>query len=206
MLDIQLLRSDLEGAARRLAQRGYTFDTVSFQALEQERKSIQTETQELQSRRNQLSKQIGQMKAKGEDASELMAQVNAQAGELKALELKLADVQARLNEFLLVVPNVPHESVPAGESSEDNAEVRRVGTPRNYDFEVKDHVDIGAGLGLIDFDVAAKIASARFVLMKGPVARLHRAIAQLMLDVHTQEHGYTEVYAPYLVNADSMRG
>ena len=206
MLDIQLLRSDLEGAVRHLAQRGYTFDAPGFQALEQERKTIQTETQELQSRRNQLSKQIGQLKAKGEDAAGLMAQVNAQAGELKALEQKLEAVQGKLNDFLLVVPNVPHESVPPGESADDNAEVRRVGAPRTFDFPAKDHVDIGAGLGLIDFDVAAKIAAARFVVMKGPIARLHRAITQLMLDTHTQEHGYTEVYAPYLVNADSMRG
>lgn len=206
MLDIQLLRSDLEGTARRLAERGFVLDVAAFDALERERKAVQTQTQDLQSRRNQLSKQIGQLKAKGEDASELMAQVNAQADQLKALEQKLSDIQARMNEFLLYVPNVPHSSVPPGESSEDNVEVRKVGTPRTFDFPVKDHVDIGAGLGLIDFDTAAKIAAARFVLMKGPMARLHRAITQLMLDTHTQEHGYTEVYAPYLVNADSMRG
>ena len=206
MLDIQLLRSDLEGTARRLAERGFVLDVAAFDALERERKAVQTQTQDLQSRRNQLSKQIGQLKAKGENASELMAQVNAQADQLKALEQKLSDIQARMNEFLLYVPNVPHSSVPPGESSEDNVEVRKVGTPRTFDFPVKDHVDIGAGLGLIDFDTAAKIAAARFVLMKGPIARLHRAITQLMLDTHTQEHGYTEVYAPYLVNADSMRG
>ena len=206
MLDIQLLRSDLEGTARRLAERGFVLDVAAFDALERERKAVQTQTQDLQSRRNQLSKQIGQLKAKGEDASELMAQVNAEADQLKALEQKLSDIQARMNEFLLYVPNVPHSSVPPGESSEDNVEVRKVGIPRTFDFPVKDHVDIGAGLGLIDFDTAAKIAAARFVLMKGPIARLHRAITQLMLDTHTQEHGYTEVYAPYLVNADSMRG
>ena len=206
MLDIQLLRSDLAGTARRLGQRGYALDVASFEALEHERKAIQTETQELQARRNQLSKQIGQAKAKGEDAAELMAQVNAQADRLKALEQDLANLQAKLNDFLLVVPNAPHASVPPGESADDNAEVRKVGTPRTFDFPVKDHVDIGQRLGGLDFDTAAKIAAARFVVMKGPVARLHRALAQFMLDTHTQEHGYTEVYVPYLVNADSMRG
>jgi seryl-tRNA synthetase len=206
MLDIQLLRNDLDGVAKRLAQRGYALDTGAFQSLEQERKSIQTETQDLQSRRNQLSRQIGQLKGKGEDATELMDQVNAQAGELKALEQKLADVQARLTDFLQVVPNMPHESVPVGKSSDENVEVRKVGTPRTFDFPVKDHVDVGAGLGTLDFDAAVKIAGARFVVMKGPLARLHRAIAQLMLDTHTQEHGYTEVYVPYMVNSASANG
>jgi len=206
MLDIQLLRNDLDAVASRLAQRGYTLDTASFQALEQERKSIQTQTQDLQSRRNQLSRQIGQLKAKGEDATGLMAQVNAQADELKALEQKLADVQARLTEFVQTVPNMPDQSVPVGRSSDDNVEVRKVGTPRTFDFPVKDHVDVGAGLSMLEFDVAAKIAGARFVVMKGPLARLHRAIAQLMLDTHTQEHGYTEVYVPYMVNSDSANG
>jgi seryl-tRNA synthetase len=206
MLDIQLLRNDLDGVARRLAQRGYTFDTAAFQGLEQERKSIQSETQELQARRNQLSKQIGQLKAKGEDATELMSQVNAQASELKALEQKLGDVQMRLTQFLQVIPNAPHESVPSGRTSEENVEVRRVGAPRSFDFPVKDHVDVGAALGMMDFDAASKIAGARFVVMKGPLARLHRAIAQLMLDTHIDEHGYTEVYVPYMVNADAANG
>ncbi len=206
MLDIQLLRSDLEGTAQRLAQRGFVFDTATFESLEHQRKAIQTETQELQSRRNQLSKQVGRLKAKGEDASAVMAEVTAQADRLKALEQELSDLQGKINDFLMFVPNAPHETVPPGESAEDNAEVRKIGTPRTFDFAVKDHVDIGERLGMIDFDVAAKIAAARFVVMKGPIARLHRAITQLMLDMHTQEHGYTEVYAPYLVNADSMRG
>ncbi|MGZ5261043.1 MAG: serine--tRNA ligase [Burkholderiales bacterium] len=206
MLDIQLLRSDLMGTAQRLAERGYTLDVTAFEALEHERKAIQTETQELQARRNQLSKQIGQAKSKGEDASEMIAQVNAEADRLKALEHDLASLQAKLNDFLLVVPNAPHTSVPPGESAEDNPEVRKVGAPRKFDFHVKDHVDIGAKLGGLDFDTATKIAGARFTLMKGAIARLHRALAQFMLDVHTQEHGYTEVYAPYLVNPDSMRG
>ena len=206
MLDVQLLRTDLDTAARRLGERGFVLDMQSFQSLENQRKAIQTETQELQQRRNQLTKQVGEAKRKGEDATELISQVNAQADRLKAAEQELADIQQKLSEFLLYVPNIPHASVPSGESSDDNVEVRRCGTPRTFDFLVKDHVDIGAGLDAIDFDTAAKIASARFVVMKGPIARLHRALAQFMLDTHTQEHGYTEVYAPYLVNADSMRG
>jgi seryl-tRNA synthetase len=206
MLDLQLLRSDLAGVAQRLTDRGYTLDVAGFEALEKERKAIQGETQELQARRNQLSKQVGMMKGKGEDASELMAQVSAQADQLKALEQKLADVQVRLNDFLGVIPNVAHSSVPPGKTSDDNPEVRRVGEPRKFDFPVKDHVDIGAALGMIDFDAAAKIAGARFSVLKGPVARLHRALAQLMLDVHTSEHGYTEVYVPYMVNGASANG
>jgi seryl-tRNA synthetase len=205
MLDVQLLRSDLAGTARRLADRGYTLDTAAFERLEAKRKSVQTETQELQANRNRLSKEIGQLKAKKEDASQLMAQVNAQAERLKALEKELEGIQAGLEEFLLGVPNVPHPSVPTGRSPEDNPEVRKDGTSRNFALTVKDHVDLGSRLGL-DFDTAAKLSGARFVLMKGPVARLHRALTQFMLDLHTREHGYTEVYVPYLVNADSMRG
>jgi seryl-tRNA synthetase len=206
MLDLQTLRTDLAATAQRLSERGYTLDVAAFAALEQERKTIQTETQDLQARRNQLSKQVGQAKAKGEDAADLMAQVSAQADQLKALEQKLTDVQSRLNEFLQTIPNVPHASVPVGQSADDNPEVRRVGTPRTFDFPVKDHVDIGAGLGLLEFDAAVKIAGARFSVMKGPLARLHRALAQFMLDVHTAEHGYTEVYVPYMVNAASANG
>ena len=206
MLDIQLLRSDLQGTAKRLADRGFAFPVDEFKALESRRKTMQTETQEFQANRNQLSKQIGQMKGKGEDASSLMAEVNAQADRLKALEQQLADLQNELNQMLSGIPNVPHASVPAGKSADDNQEARRVGAPRKFDFTPKDHVDIGTGLGMLDFDTAAKISGARFTLMKGQMARLHRAIAQFMLDVHTQEHGYTEVYAPYLVNAASMTG
>ncbi len=196
----------MQAVAARLADRGYTLDTAQFAALEAERKTIQTETQELQAKRNALSKQIGQLKAKKEDASALMAEVNAQAEQLKSLEAKLEDVQQRLNDFLMQVPNVPHASVPAGRDTEANIEVRRVGEPKKFDFTAKDHVDIGEGLGLLDFETATKIAQARFVIMKGGLSRLHRALAQFMLDVHTAEHGYTEIYAPYLVNADSMRG
>ncbi|MHB1231941.1 MAG: serine--tRNA ligase [Burkholderiales bacterium] len=206
MLDVQLLRNDLDAVAQRLAARGYQLDVVHFQELEQERKSIQIRTQELQAKRNQTSKQIGSAKSKGEDVSAIMAEVANLGDELKAAEEKLAYIQNRLNDLLLTIPNLPHESVPAGKSEADNVEVRRVGTPRSFDFAVKDHVDVGEGLKLLDFETAVKISGARFSLMKGSLARLHRALAQFMLDVHTQEHGYTEVYVPYLVNADSMRG
>ena len=206
MLDINLLRTDIDAVAARLGDRGFTLDTARFAELEAERKRIQTRTQELQAMRNAVSKGIGQAKARGEDVAPLMAQVAGLGEELAAGEKALDAVQARLSEFLLTVPNVPDASVPAGRSADDNVEVRRVGTPRGFDFPVKDHVDVGEGLGLLDFEAAARIAGARFTLMKGAIARLHRAIAQFMLDVHTGEHGYTEVYAPYLVNAASMRG
>jgi len=206
MLDIQLLRNDLEGVAKRLAARPFHLDGVAFQALEQERKSVQTRTQELQAARNSLAKRIGQAKGKGEDTSALMGEAGAANAELQSLETKLLEIQAKLQDFLLMIPNLPHASVPLGKSAEDNAEVRRHGTPRQFDFPVKDHVDVGEGLGMLDFATATKISGSRFSLMTGPLARLHRALAQFMLDVHTREHGYTEVYAPYLVNAASMRG
>jgi seryl-tRNA synthetase len=205
MLDVQLLRSDVQAVAKRLADRGYTFPLGEFEKLESGRKAVQTETQELQAKRNQLSKQVGQLKAKGEDAASLMADVSAQADRLRALEQELESVQARLNDFLLGVPNVPHASVPAGRSAADNPEVRRVGAPRTFDYPVRDHVDVGAALGL-DFEAATRISGARFVLMRGQAARLHRALTQFMLDLHTREHGYTEIYSPYLVTPDSMRG
>ena len=206
MLDIQLLRNDLQGVSQRLADRGTKPDFAEFERLEAKRKTVQIQTQELQAKRNQLSKQIGQAKAKGEDAAALMAEVIAQADKLKALEQQLGEIQLELDDFLLGIPNIPHASVPAGKSSDDNQEIRKIGVPPQFGFAVKDHVDLGAGLKMLDFDVAAKISSARFTLMKGSLARLHRAISQFMLDTHTQEHGYTEVYVPYLVNADSMRG
>ena len=206
MLDVQLLRSDLQAVARRLADRGYAFPVAEFERLEASRKAVQTETQELQARRNQLSKQVGQLKARKEDASHLMAEVNAQADRLKALELELEAVQVKLNEFLLDVPNVPHASVPVGKSADDNLEVRKVGAPRTFDFPVKDHVDVGEGLGQLDFATASKLAGARFSVMKGEVARLHRAITQFMLDLHTREHGYTEVYVPYMVTGECANG
>ncbi|WP_197387082.1 serine--tRNA ligase [Ralstonia pseudosolanacearum] len=205
MLDIQLLRKDIDAVAARLNDRGYELDVAGFAALEAERKAIQTRTEELQARRNSLSKQIGMLKGKGEDASAVMAEVAGIGDELKASAAQLDVVQGQLQDLLLSIPNVPHESVPAGKNETENVEVRREGTPRAFDFAVKDHVDLGAGLGL-DFDVAAKLSGSRFAVLKGPVARLHRALAQFMLDTHTQEHGYTEAYVPYIVNAASMRG
>jgi len=205
MLDINLLRKDVDAVADRLRTRGFTFDIPAFNALEAERKSVQVATEELQARRNALSKQIGAARGKGEDASALMAEAAALPQQLKELEARLADVQARLNELMLNVPNLPHASVPVGRSEQDNVEVRRWGTPRAFDFPVKDHVDVGAALGL-DFETAAKLAGARFVVMKGPVARLHRALAQFMLDTQTAEHGYTECYTPYIVNRDTLLG
>ncbi len=206
MLDIQLLRNDLDSVAARLATRGVTIDVAAFRALEEQRKHAQVRTQELQAKRNESSKSIGELKRKGEDTSALMAEMAALGGELKGIEAELEVIQAKLTDMLLGIPNLPHQSVPVGKSPEDNVEVRREGEPRRFDFPAKDHVDVGAGLGMLDFDAAAKISGARFTLMKGPLARLHRAIAQFMLDIHTGEHGYTEVYVPYLVNADSMRG
>lgn len=205
MIDPQLLRKDLAGAAAALARRGYALDTAAFAALEAERKSVQVETEQLQSQRNVLSKQIGMAKGKGENADALMAQVNDIAAQLDARAKRLDDIQTRLSDWLLTIPNIPHASVPEGRDSDANVEVRRVGTPKSYSFDVNDHVDVGAPLGL-DFDVATKITGSRFAVMRGDVARLHRALAQYMLDTHTQAHGYTECYTPYIVNADSMRG
>ncbi len=206
MLDINLLRKDIDAVAARLADRGFPLDTGAFNALEAERKEIQVRTQEAQAKRNSLSKQIGVLKGKGEDTTAVMAEVAGLGDALKRDEDALGDVQTRLESWLLGVPNVPHESVPAGRSADQNVEVRRIGAPREFAFAPKDHVDLGEALGLIDFAAGAKISGARFTVMKGAMARLHRAIAQFMLDVHTQEHGYTEVYVPYLVNAESMRG
>jgi seryl-tRNA synthetase len=206
MLDIQTLRNDLAAVAARLATRGYVLDTAKFEQLEAERKTIQTRTQELQAKRNASSKLIGQAKAKGEDVSAIMAEVGALGEELKQLEVKLPQVLQDMEAFLAVIPNTPHESVPVGKSEADNFEVRKVGDIPKFAFAVKDHVSIGEGLGGLDFETATKIAGARFTLLKGPLARLHRALAQFMLDTHTEKHGYTETYVPYLVNADSMRG
>ena len=206
MLDIQLLRSQPGQLAERLASRGTSFDVAAFQALEDERKGLQTRTQELQARRNALSKQIGQLKARGEDTAAVMQEVAGLGDELKQNEETLAELLNRLNAFVSVIPNLPHESVPVGNSEADNVELRRWGAPRTFDFAVKDHVDIGTELGGLDFEAATKISGARFTLMRGAVARLHRALAQFMLDLHTQEHGYTEIYAPYLVNGTSMFG
>jgi len=206
MLDIQLLRKDLPAVVRGLARRGVTFDEAGFRALEDERKGLQTRTEELQARRNALSKQVGALKSKGEDASAVLAEVGGLGDELKANETALSALQGRLDAFLRTIPNIPRAEVPAGQSSDDNVEVRRWGEPRKFDFIPKDHVDVGAGLGGLDFDTASKLAGARFSVLKGGVARLHRALAQFMLDTHTREHGYTEVYVPYMVSGECADG
>ncbi len=206
MLDIQTLRNDLAGVAARLKTRGFELDTAKFEQLEAERKTIQTRTQELQARRNAASKLIGQAKAKGEDVSAIMAEVSVLGDELKKYESILPQTLQEIDAFLAEIPNVPHASVPIGKSEADNVETHKFGEPKKFDFEVQDHVSIGEGLGGLDFDTASKISGARFSLLKGPLARLHRALAQFMLDTHTEQHGYTETYVPYLVNADSMRG
>jgi seryl-tRNA synthetase len=205
MLDIQLLRTQIDHVAARLATRGLQLDTGAFQALEDERKQVQTRTQELQARRNALSKQIGMLKGKGEDASGVMAEVAQLGDELKACEQALPALLERMNAFLATLPNLPQEDVPVGTDEGGNVEVRRWGTPRSYDFEVRDHVDLGAPLGL-DFETGAKLSGSRFAFLRGPVARLHRALAQFMLDIHTREHGYTECYTPYIVNGAALYG
>jgi seryl-tRNA synthetase len=205
MIDIQLLRKDIDNVATRLASRKYVLDVAAFNALEAERKAIQTRTEDLQSKRNSLSKQIGMLKGKGEDTSAVMLEVAGLGDELKSNEIALSEVQARLAAFMEAVPNLPHASVPVGLDENGNVEVRKVGTPPAFDFAVKDHVDVGGPLGL-DFEVATKLTGSRFSVMKGGIARMHRALAQYMLDTHTGEHGYTECYTPYMVNADSLRG
>ena len=208
MLDITSLRKDLAGVVARLETRKNPqpfLDVAAFSALEAERKTIQSRTEELQGRRNQLSKQVGQLKAKGESADAVMTQVAALKAELDAGAARLEQIQPALKDLLLAVPNLPHESVPQGADEHGNVEVRRWGSPREMAFSVRDHVDIGEKLGL-DFEAGVKLSGSRFTVMKGPLARLHRALAQFMLDVQTQEHGYTECYVPYIVNADTLRG
>ena len=205
MLDIHLLRTNLLFVAERLAARGVTLDTAAFEALEAQRKQLQTRTQDLQAERNALSKQIGVLKGRGEDASAVLAAVAGLGDELKASEVALAELMPRFDDFLAGIPNLPHESVPPGRDETGNVEVLRWGEPRDI-AAPRDHVDLGSALGGLDFDTAVKISGSRFTLMKGAVARLHRALAQFMLDLHTGEHGYTEVYVPYLVNKESMFG
>jgi len=210
MLDILLLRKDLAAVVARLETRKQPqafLDVSAYQALESERKTLQTRTEELQSQRNSLSKQIGMLKGKGQhaEADAVMAQVGAMKAELESSAARLEVIQGELQNLLLAVPNLPHESVPVGAGEEGNVEVRRWGTPKAFDFEVRDHVDIGEKLGL-DFDTGVKLAGSRFTFMRGPIARLHRALAQFMLDVQTQEHGYTECYTPYIVNGETLRG
>ncbi|MBL8450809.1 MAG: serine--tRNA ligase [Dechloromonas sp.] len=206
MLDIQLLRSNLDAVEAGLASRGKPIDFSEFKALEAERKTLQTRTQELQAQRNSLSKQIGMLKGKGEDASAVMAQVGALGDELKASEARLAELLDTFNAILATLPNVPDASAPVGADETGNVEQKRWGAPRRFEFPVRDHSDVGEALGQLDFGIAAKISGSRFSLLKGGLARLHRVLAQFMLDVHTGEHGYTEVYAPYLVNAASLFG
>ncbi|MDD2664352.1 MAG: serine--tRNA ligase [Dechloromonas sp.] len=206
MLDIQQLRSNLDAVAEGLAKRGKPIDFTAFRTLEAERKTLQTRTQDLQAQRNSLSKQIGMLKGQGKDASEVMAQVGALGDELKASEARLGELLTEFNAILATLPNIPDDTVPVGADETANVEIKRWGTPKTFDFAVKDHTDIGEGLGQLDFVTAAKISGARFSLLKGGIARLHRALAQFMLDTHTTRHGYTEVYAPYLVNAASLFG
>ncbi len=206
MLDIQLLRNNIETVSAALAARGMDFDPSEFQSLEAERKTLQTRTQELQARRNALSKQVGMLKGKGEDASAVMTEVAGLGDQLRADEQALASLLERINALLTRLPNVPDESVPQGRDENDNVEVSRWGTPREFDFEPRDHVDIGERLGGLDFETAVKLSGSRFTVLRGEVARLHRALAQFMLDTHTREHGYTEIYVPYMVNETSMYG
>jgi seryl-tRNA synthetase len=207
MIDIQLLRKDPAEVARRLAVRGgTTFDVEQFQGFESARKNLQTAVEQAQASRNRIAKDIGQAKAKGHDVTELLAQGEKLKALLEESEQQLATLQAAFQEFLGRIPNLPHESVPVGEGAEQNREERRWGTPPVFPFEPKDHVDIGEGLGGLDFATGAKVAGSRFVVMRGAVARLHRVIAQFMLDVHTREHGYTETYAPYMVTAACADG
>ncbi|MEN8107647.1 MAG: serine--tRNA ligase [Pseudomonadota bacterium] len=206
MLDPKLLRNDLDNITRQLARRGFTLDTSQFQSLEEKRKALQVRTQELQAERNTRSKSIGKAKAAGEDIAPLLQEVEGLGDQLKVIEEELGGIQDELNNILMGIPNLPHESVPDGQDEDDNTEVRRWGEPCSFDFEPKDHVDLGEGLGQLDFETAARLAGSRFCTMQGPLARLHRALIQFMLNTHTGEHGYTEVYVPYLVNADSLRG
>lgn len=206
MLDPRLLRADPRAVAAQLARRGYTFDVAAYEALEAQRKAVQVESEELQAQRNQRSKAIGQAKAQGQDIAPLLAEVAELGSSLDGAKARLQDIQAALDDLLLSLPNLPHDSVPDGRSEEDNQEIRRWGEPRQFDFEPRDHVALGETNGAMDFAAAAKLTGARFNVMRGPLARLHRALIQFMLDLHTQEHGYEEVYVPYIVNEDSLRG
>ncbi|MFT5351991.1 MAG: seryl-tRNA synthetase [Gammaproteobacteria bacterium] len=206
MLDPQLLRNNLSEVQAALRVRGFELDVTRLEELEAQRKTLQIETQELQAERNSRSKNIGRAKAAGDDVQPLLDEVASLGEKLKSAEDRLEIIQEELNEVVQAIPNIPHESVPAGKNEEDNEEVRRWGEPGEFDFEPKDHVDLGEGLGLLDFETATTIASSRFVVMKAGIARLHRALIQFMLDTHAQHHGYTEVNVPYLVNPDSLFG
>ena len=206
MLDPQLLRNDLDNVAAKLKKRNMTLEVDAIQTLEEKRKAIQVKTEELQSLRNSKSKEIGQLKSKGEDAQAVMDEVASIKLQLDESIAELDEIQFNLNEIVKGIPNIPHDSVPEGTTEEDNEEIRKWGEPESFDFEPKDHVDLGEALGLIDFETATKITSSRFVVMHGDIARLHRALIQFMLDTHITEHGYQEINVPYLVNADSCFG
>ena len=206
MLDPKLLRTDIDAVAANLAKRGYELDVAAYNKLEEERKQIQIETQELQNLRNSSSKSIGQAKARGEDIQPLLDKVADLGDKLDAAKARQTEIMAQLDEIHYGMPNLLDESVPLGKDENDNEEIRRWGTPREFDFEIKDHVEVGEGLGGLDFANAAKISASRFIIKKGMVAKLHRALIQFMLDLHTEEHGYEEVYVPYMVNAESLTG
>lgn len=206
MLDSKLVRTQPQDVADRLAARGFTLDVARIEALENQRKAVQTRTETLQAERNARSKAIGQAMKRGEDVEPLKAEVNRMADELDAGKRELDGIQAELDALLLTIPNLPHESVPVGADEEDNLEVRRWGTPRSFDFPIQDHVALGEQHGWLDFETAARLSGARFALMRGPIARLHRALAQFMIDLHTREHGYEEAYTPYLVQAPALQG
>ncbi|EQD80114.1 seryl-tRNA synthetase, partial [mine drainage metagenome] len=206
MIDPKLLRSDPETVARNLARRGVVLDVAAWRALEERRKSAQVESDRLRAERNANAKAVGMAKGRGEDASALLARGERLTGELAAVERALTSVQAEIDGWQLALPNLLHESVPDGTSEADNREVRRWGEPRAFEFEPLDHVTVGERLGGLDFEAAARISGARFAVMRGQIARLHRALAQFMLDLHTLEHGYTEVYVPYLVQSQALFG
>ncbi len=206
MLDINLFRQNIREVAEQLAHRGFTLDVSAFETLESARKDVQTRTQDLQAKRNAQSKQIGIAKKNGEDVTVLMAEVAGLGQGLSDLEKELARIQDAMRDFMLDIPNLPHATTPVGKSEDDNVEVRRWGEPRSFSFAPRDHVELGEALGMIDFETAAKLSGARFVFLRSDVARLHRALAQFMLDTHTQQHGYTECYTPYIVNSDTLIG
>ncbi len=206
MLDQKLLRTDIESVARKLSLRGYELDINKFNELEAQRKALSVKTQDLQNERNTKSKGIGKAKAQGQDIEPLLAEVATLGDELDAAKKQLDEVQAQINDIMMGMPNLLHDSVPEGKSEEDNIEIRKWGEPAAFDFEPKDHVELGAPNDWLDFETAAKLTGSRFVVMRGDMARLHRALIQYMLDLHTGEHGYQEVYVPYMVNADSLKG
>ena len=206
MLDPKLIRTDITTVAAQLRKRGFELDVSAIDALESQRKQCQVHTEQLQSERNTKSKSIGKAKAAGEDIQPLLDEVAGLGESLDTAKAELGEIQAQLDGILMGIPNLPHESVPDGKDESDNVEIRRWGEPRVFEFEIKDHVDVGASLDQLDFETASKLTGSRFVVMRGQLARLHRALIQFMLDLHTGEHGYTEVYVPYIANSDSLRG